>query len=284
MIYGLIAAVGWGLADFFGAVVGRRIGSLWTVIVAQTFTAIVATGIVLASGDPVRPVTTVLGAVALNAVFSATAYVTHYKALELGPVAVVSPIGATYALVGVVLAIVVLGERPNAAVLIGGIITIVGVMLTSTDLQKLRAGIRHRPPGLPWAIVSAVGFGVGGFLLAYLSRELGWIVGLWASRCAQLVGFLVVGLYRRDELRGHFPVGAWLAAAIGVGLADLLGVTAFSIGAHAGFVSIVLVASAVFPLIAVTLSIGYLGERPVPNQYVGVGLTVVGLLVLGLGA
>jgi len=284
VIYGLIAAVGWGLADFFGAVVGRRIGSLWTVIVAQTFTAIVATGIVLASGDPVRPVTTVLGAVALNAVFSATAYVTHYKALELGPVAVVSPIGATYALVGVVLAIVVLGERPNAAVLIGGIITIVGVMLTSTDLQKLRAGIRHRPPGLPWAIVSAVGFGVGGFLLAYLSRELGWIVGLWASRCAQLVGFLVVGLYRRDELRGHFPVGAWLAAAIGVGLADLLGVTAFSIGAHAGFVSIVLVASAVFPLIAVTLSIGYLGERPVPNQYVGVGLTVVGLLVLGLGA
>jgi len=284
VIYGLIAAVGWGLADFFGAVVGRRIGSLWTVIVAQTFTAIVATGIVLASGDPVRPVTTVLGAVALNAVFSATAYVTHYKALELGPVAVVSPIGATYALVGVVLAIVVLGERPNAAVLIGGIITIVGVMLTSTDLQKLRAGIRHRPPGLPWAIVSAVGFGVGGFLLAYLSRELGWIVGLWASRCAQLVGFLVVGLYRRDELRGHFPVGAWLAAAIGVGLADLLGVTAFSIGAHAGFVSIVLVASAVFPLIAVTLSIGYLGERPVPNQYVGVGLTVAGLLVLGLGA
>lgn len=284
MIYGLIAAVGWGLADFFGAVVGRRIGSLWTVIVAQTFTAIVATGIVLASGDPVRPVTTVLGAVALNAVFSATAYVTHYKALELGPVAVVSPIGATYALVGVVLAIVVLGERPNAAVLIGGIITIFGVMLTSTDLQKLRAGIRHRPPGLPWALVSAVGFGVGGFLLAYLARELGWVVGLWASRCAQLVGFLVVGLYRRDELRGHFPVGAWLAAAIGVGLADLLGVMAFSIGAHAGFVSIVLVASAVFPLIAVALSIGYLGERPVPNQYVGVGLTVVGLLVLGLGA
>jgi uncharacterized membrane protein len=54
--------------------------------------------------------------------------------------------------------------------------------------------------------------------------------------------------------------------------------------AHAGFVSIVLVASAVFPSIAVALSIGYLGERPVPNQYVGVGLTVLGLLVLGLGA
>ncbi|HTG47220.1 MAG TPA: EamA family transporter, partial [Actinomycetota bacterium] len=101
MIYGLVAAVGWGLADFFGAVVGRRIGSLWTVIVAQTFTALAATAIVLVTGDPISPVKTLLGAVVLNAIFSATAYVTHYKALELGPVAVVSPIGATYALVGV---------------------------------------------------------------------------------------------------------------------------------------------------------------------------------------
>ncbi|HTG46212.1 MAG TPA: EamA family transporter, partial [Actinomycetota bacterium] len=154
---------------------------------------------------------------------------------------------------------------------------------TSTDLQKLRAGIRHRPPGLPWALVSAVGFGIGGFLLAYLSRHLGWVVGLWASRCAQLVGFLVVGLAQRKDLRGRLPSRSGVAAAIGVGLADLLGVVALSIGAHAGFVTIVLVASAVFPLIAVALSIGFLGERPVANQYVGVGLTVLGLLVLGLG-
>ena len=44
----------------------------------------------------------------------------------------------------------------------------------------------------------------------------------------------------------------------------------------------VLVASAVFPLIAVALSVIYLGERPVANQYVGVALTATGLIVLGL--
>ena len=112
MIEGLLAALGWGCADFFGAVVGRRIGSLWTVIIAQGFAALVATAIVLFTGDSVRPVAALTGALALNAVFTATAYVTHYRALELGPVAVVSPVGATYALVGVVLAIVFLGERP----------------------------------------------------------------------------------------------------------------------------------------------------------------------------
>ena len=50
-------------------------------------------------------------------------------------------------------------------------------------------------------------------------------------------------------------------------LADLVGVIAYSYGASVGLVTIVLVASAVFPLIAVGLSVIYLGERPVVNQY-----------------
>jgi drug/metabolite transporter (DMT)-like permease len=282
VIEGLVAALGWGIADFLGAVTGRRIGSLWTVIIAQTFTALAATVIVLFTGDSVRPVATLVGALFLNAVFSASAYVTHYRALELGPVAVVSPIGATYALVGVVLAIAFLDERPSALTLIGGVITVIGVMLTSTDIRKLRAGTHGMPPGLPWAIASAIGFGVGGFYLAYLSRHLGWVVGLWASRCAQLAGIGVVALVQRRDLGARLPARAGIAAALGVGLADLIGVIGYSYGASVGLVTIVLVASAVFPLIAVALSVIYLGERPVANQYMGVALTATGLIVLGL--
>jgi drug/metabolite transporter (DMT)-like permease len=199
--------------------------------------------------------------------------------------AVVSPVGATYALVGVVLAVLVLGERPDAPIIVGGCITVVGVMLTSTDLKKLRAGTHTMPPGLPWAIVSAVGFGVGGLTLAKLSRELGWEVGLWSSRIGQLAVFLAFGAIRwRPELRGRFSLTPAVLAAITVGGADLIGVLGFSIGSEAGFVTPVLIASAVFPLIAVALSIAFLGERPVPNQIVGVVLTVIGLVIVGLGA
>jgi drug/metabolite transporter (DMT)-like permease len=282
VIEGLVAALGWGIADFLGAVTGRRIGSLWTVIIAQTFTALAATVIVLFTGDSVRPVATLVGVLFLNAVFSAAAYVTHYRALELGPVAVVSPIGATYALVGVVLAIAFLDERPSALTLTGGVITVIGVMLTSTDIRKLRAGTHGMPPGLPWAVASAIGFGVGGFYLAYLSRHLGWVVGLWASRCAQLAGIAAVALVQRRALGARLPARAGIAAALGVGVADLVGVIGYSYGASVGLVTIVLVASAVFPLIAVALSVIYLGERPVANQYVGVALTATGLIVLGL--
>ena len=69
----------------------------------------------------------------------------------------------------------------------------------------------------------------------------------------------------------------WIALA---GAADLLGVV-FAAGAEQGFVSIVLAASAVFPLIAVALSVVF-HERIVANQYVGIALVVSGLLLLGL--
>ncbi len=181
MIFGLFAATGWGLADYFAALAGRRMGSVATVIVGQSLCAIFMTVVLVATGTSIGVLSGLLGPLALNGVFTATAYATHYRALELGPVAVVSPIGASFAVIGIALAMVFLDERPTAVQLAGAGVTIVGVALVSTDLRALRAGIREHPPGLWWAIVSAVGFGVAAFLLGYVSREAGWVAGLWGS-------------------------------------------------------------------------------------------------------
>lgn len=282
MIFGLGAAVGWGLADFFGAMSGRRIGALSAVIAGQLLSAATMTAILLATGTSLAPLGENVGLLVVNGAMAAFAYATHYKALELGPVAVVSPIGAGYAVVGVALAIAVLGERPSALALVGAGVAIVGVALVSTDLKKLREGIEHHVPGLWWAVVAAVGFGVAGFLLGWVSQRAGWIPGLWGSRIAQVAFFAPLAIAFRGDLRRMRP-GAGLWIALLAGAADLLGVVTFSAGSERGFVSIVLAASAVFPLIAVVLSILVFGERVVANQIVGIVLVVGGLLLLGLG-
>ena len=282
MIFGLGAAVGWGLADFFGALSGRRIGALSAVIAGQLLSATAMTVVLLATGTSLRPLADDVGLLVLNGAFAAFAYATHYKALELGPVAVVSPIGAGYAVVGVALAIAILGERPSALSLVGAAIAVVGVALVSTDLKKLREGIEHHVPGLWWSIVAAIGFGVAGFLLGWISQRAGWIPGLWGSRVAQVVCYVPLVVVFRDELRRLRP-GAGLWIALLAGAADLLGVVMYSAGSERGFISIVLAASAVFPLIAVVLSILVFGERVVANQVVGIVLVVGGLLLLGLG-
>ena len=282
MIFGLAAAVGWGLADFFGALSGRRIGAIGAVISGQLLSAVFMTALLIVTGESLEPLRSNIWLLVLNGAVAAFAYTTHYKALELGPVAVVSPIGAAYAVVGVALAMLVLGERPSALALTGAGIAVVGVALVSTDLKKLRQGIQNHVPGLPWAVAAAIGFGVAGFLLGWISDRAGWIPGLWGSRVAQIAFYLpLVVVFRRELSRLRPGFGLWVALLAGV--ADLLGVVAFSAGSERGLNSIVLAASAVFPLIAVTLSVIVFHERIVANQVVGIVLTVGGLLLLGLG-
>jgi uncharacterized membrane protein len=285
VIYGLAAALGWGLADFFGAIAGRRIGSLPAVVIGQVLSMTCMVVLVLATGQDVSLVGGVLGLIALNGIFTALAYATHYRALELGPVAVVSPIGASYAVVGIALAMLIRDERPGAVALLGALVTVVGVALVSTDLRKLREGIRGHAPGASWAIVSAVGFGVAAFLLGTAAKELGWVLGLAASRVAQVTCYVPLVAVRRSAFA---RVPGLPGAAIGVGIAllagaaDLLGVTTYSAGAETGLLSIVLAASAIFPAVAVGLSIAFLHERLVTNQWVGVVLVLAGLLLLAL--
>jgi drug/metabolite transporter (DMT)-like permease len=282
VIFGLVAALGWGLADFFGALAGRRIGAIGTVISGQVLSAAFMTAVLLVTGESLEPLRPNVGLVVVNGAVAAFAYVTHYKALELGPVAVVSPIGAGYAVVGVTLAILILGERPSALALTGAGVAVIGVALVSTDLKKLREGIKHQVPGLWWSVAAAIGFGVAGFLLGWISQRAGWIPGLWGSRVAQVVFFVPLAMvFRREvsQLRPSF--GLWIALLAGA--ADVVGVVGYSIGSTHGFVSIVLAASAVFPLIAVALSIAVFKERMVANQYLGIVLVVGGLLLLGLG-
>jgi uncharacterized membrane protein len=282
VIFGLTAALGWGLADFFGALAGRRIGSIGAVMSGQLLSAVFMTVVLVATGTSVAPLGPDVWLVVLNGAAAAFAYLTHYKALELGPVAVVSPIGAGYALVGVALAMVILDERPSGLALLGAAIAVAGVTLVSTDLRKLRDGISNPLPGLPWAIAAAIGFGVAGFLLGWISDRAGWIAGLWGSRLAQIAFFLpLVVVFRNELARVRIGVGLWIALLAGA--ADILGVVAFSAGSVRGLNSIVLAASAVFPLIAVALSVVVFKERLVANQIVGVALVVGGLLLLGLG-
>ena len=282
MIFGLAAALGWGLADFFGALSGRRIGSIGAVMSGQLLSAAFMTVVLVATGTTLAPLGPDVWLVVLNGAAAAFAYVTHYKALELGPVAVVSPIGAGYAVVGVALAILILGERPTGLALIGAGIAVVGVALVSTDLKKLREGIANHLPGLPWAVAAAIGFGVAGFLLGWISDRAGWIAGLWGSRVAQIAFFVPLVVVFREELSRLRPgFGLWVALLAGA--ADILGVVTFSAGSERGLNSIVLASSAVFPLIAVTLSVIVFKERLVANQLVGVVLVVGGLLLLGLG-
>ena len=287
MIYGLLAAIGWGTTDFLAAVSGRRLGSLPALAVSQLVGIVLATALFLVNGQGVASLHGLVWFLIANGVIAMVAYSLHYRALELGPVAVVSPVGAGYAVVGFGLAVLLLpDETPGPVAILGGIVTIVGVFLVSANLPALRAGLHERPPGLWWAVGSAVGFGVAGFILGVIAKDSNdWIATLFTTRVVLVLAYIPLLVARRRTF--HKVAGATAiayVAAAAAGAFDLMGVASYSAGATRGFLSVVLAASAVFPAIAVALSVFFLKERLVVNQYVGIAVVIGGLLLLALGA
>jgi len=279
VIFGLAAAVAWGVADVGAAVVGRRMGSLPTVVIGQ----VVGLVVVAATYAVERPAWTAgtadIALLAANGAIAAVAYMALYRGLELGPIALVSPIVAAYAVPPVVLAIVLLDESLAGIVVAGIAVTVVGVVLTSTDLRGVEPEGASRA-GVPLAVISMLLFGLATFVLGREAQVLGWLPASAIGRGFSVAVLLLIVLGRRPRLRGGAMA---LGGAALVGLADIGGVALYSIGAERGLISIVTAASATFVIIPVAAGIAFLGERPAPNQLLGVGLVVVGLLMLGLG-
>lgn len=284
MIFGLGAAIGWGLADLFAAFSGRRIGAAATVVLAQVASGLVIGVIVLVSGEDLAGLGRVAGWLLPVAIVTAVAYLTLYRALELGPIALVSPLLASYAVFPVVLAVILLEESLGGVQLVGVAVTIGGAVLTSADIRAIRAGTREPVPALPWAVASTVLFGIAAYAVAWASQEAGWLPSLWLVRTSTAALFLLgaavaLAIGRRSRAPALGVRALLLCAALGV--VDLTGTMAYSRGAEVGLVSIVSAVSATYPLIPVFGGIALLGERPAPNQYVGVVLVIGGLMLLG---
>lgn len=216
-----------------------------------------------------------LGMGALGAVMLAALY----RALALGPIAIVSPVVAANAAVTVVLAVTLLGERLSTAQLGGIVATIAGIALASTDLRVVRETLGRPSLGVRLALLTMVGFGVLGFLLATVSRSYGtlpMVLLLRAGTTALLVAFAAA--------RGASALAPRVAlgAIVLIGVLDTGGNLAYGYGATLGYASIVATASSAYPLIPFILGVTVLRERIAPNQVAGVALLLAGLLILGL--
>src|ERR1700683_1122169 len=110
MIYGLIAAAGWGVSSVAAAQAARRVGTLAALLISQG-TGTVAVTFVLVAARPslAPPPSATMWGLAGAGFFSLLGWLTYYRALEHGPVGIVSGAAATYGGGPALLALLVLG-------------------------------------------------------------------------------------------------------------------------------------------------------------------------------
>ena len=211
-----------------------------------------------------------------------------YRAFALGPIAVISPIVASYAALSVIGIVIFLGERLTAGQIAAIAVTFVGVVTASADIREVRrslAGTSTSSTGMPLGIrlgiLATFGFGIWGVLVSAASKQYDPFALVLVWRLCGIAMITAVVLWRRPDL-APLRAGRAIALVTTVGILDTSANLLLMIGIASGFASFVMTGSGAYPLIPAVLAILVLRERLAPNQYVGVAVLIGGLIALGV--
>ncbi|MEV7445097.1 DMT family transporter [Streptomyces sp. NPDC091204] len=285
-LFALATAVLWGLADFGGGLLTRRIPALTVVVVSQIVAVLVLGAVVLGTGAWREAGPQLWFAVGAGLV-GPVAMLSFYKALALGPMGVVSPLGSLGVVVPVTAGLV-LGERPGLGQFAGIAVAVVGIVLAGGP--ELRgAPVQRRAVVL--TLVAAFGFGAVMALIAQASTTL---TGLFLALFVQRITNVAVGgaaLWAQSR-RGvpALPAGTgprilWglLPALAFVGLADVAANGTYSLAAQSGPVTLAAVLSSLYPVVTALAAFAVLKERLRGIQAAGAGLALAGTVLLAAG-
>jgi len=204
-----------------------------------------------------------------------------YEALALGPIAIVSPIGAAYVAVTVLLVVLFLGERLTPSQTVAITVTVIGIVMTGTDGRSLAAALSRPKRGVWLAVLAMLAFGGWAALMAYATRTHDGLAMILMQRLVSLlVTLAIVVALRRWPPASRLGIRT-IGIVLATGIFDTLANVFYVVGVQSGFASVVATGSGVYPIIPALLAITVLGERLAPNQYVGVVILLAGLVGLG---
>jgi drug/metabolite transporter (DMT)-like permease len=306
-VLGLAAAIAFAGADLLAAHVARRVGSLPALAgsLCVSGAAFVVLGVVTRLRLPADPAW-FFRMVMLGLLFAAS-YLTLFYALSVGPLSVVGPITAIYGPATVLLAVVLLGERPGllqmAAVPLAALGSILAAVINDPQGQRIRVV----GPGPVFAVIAVVSSAAVTVWLQDEVREGGWVqavivlrlTGLTLAWLALLAAWLrhargPMAAAREPRLEdrkrksspladallgprhaGFTPAVAALMGAIG--LCDAIGLSALAHGLQVAPAWLVGLVTSTSPVFVTLVALLVLGERLRRSQWAGVGLVALSM-------
>jgi len=232
---------------------------------------------------------------------AAIGYYSLYRGLELGPLAIVSPVTAADGAVGAVLAVLFLHEVLSLWQLAMLVLIFLGIIGASTNIIEVR-GIVHASGlaglakgGVRWGLLAMVTFGIMLFGIGLAAGKWGWFASiLWTRTFTTLTLFLLAALLR------YWPRHSYLAAvttpkekpvplqtfviglAVVVGFLETAGLLIYSFDTQLASTGIASAISSSWGIIPLLAGITIFRERPALFQVFGVMLVLRGLFLLAI--
>ena len=279
-LLGLIAALSWGLHDFFARFPSRAVGPIPTVLAVTVAGLIALSAWMLLAGDAPKVIWPQLLLVIVTGVFFTLATLALFAGLAAGPISIVAPIAGSYPALAMILA-VAQGARPSLAqwAAIGAVM--VGVAIVS------RSGGRYEDSGelAPGTLKTLLGLAfVASFCFAVALTAgqaavpvFGEIETIWRARCFGLITILVLYLWRTPG--AGVPLG-WLPLLGLMGCLDVIALGTITAAGNWPSPEFATVVSSAFGAITVVLARVFLKEEIAPVQAGGMVLIFGGVAVL----
>ena len=278
IVLGFATSLVYGFADFFGALASRKLKAVLVTAVSGCTGLLFLFAMTPFFGAAFTGDAVWVGVAA--GLFSAFAMSCLYASLAIGPISILSPLGAVIsALVPTVWALA--GGESFTPVKAGAIAAI----LIAVVLVAFVPGAEVRVPSAKGLLLGVgAGVGIGAVLislkLAPAESGLSTVIVMRAVSATLLSLFLLLGLLRGHgvgELRQPARVWAFMAIA---GVFDSSANVFFLLASRVGSLTVVSVLTALYPLGTIVLARVFLKERIANIQLVGVLLALASSAIL----
>jgi drug/metabolite transporter (DMT)-like permease len=291
ILLGLLTALAWGSSDFLARFASRRVGALRTTLYMQLVGLVLLTIFLpwiggwghLLDGSGWKPWAWGALAGALNAI----ATLSLYRSFELGKLAVVAPLSASYPALTVAIAVFT-GEHLTATRAAGIAFILAGIVVVARgEAQPHRvatspqaASQRKASNGITAALISAVGFGVLFWLLGNrVVPRVGFASTVWMIRLTSsaLTALVILVMKQPISVSRKDSVSIWL---LGMGLLDTGAFVLNNRGMQLEQVSVVSVLASLYGAVTVIFSTVVLRERMSRWQWLGIVAIFTGITLI----
>lgn len=281
ILLALFSAVAYGLSDFVGGLVSRRV-SAWPVAVVGQLSATICTAAValFVSGSPTG---TDFAWGVLAGVGSGLGTGFLYRGFASGRMSVVAPVSAVGAAVVPVVVGAFGGERLSLVVWAGILLALPGIWLVSSTADELPDGSRAPRASLAEGVLDGVLAGLGFGLLFAALGQVPEEAGLWPLTLAQAVSLPAVILLATALRAGWLPRRrhTWWALLAGPLGASATG--AFLLASQYGYLTVSGVLASLYPATTVLLAALVLKEHIHRAQGLGLGLCAAAIALVAGG-
>lgn len=293
-------ALFWGLADSLAALSARRMTTFQTTFISQVVGMLVLNILVIFM-HAFNPSITIglslanIGTGILTGTFAFVGYLSLYRALEIGPVAITCPLSSTSAGVTLALSMLILHERVIFPEGIALAAVILGIVLVSTRYQDILTLLRQRSSkffvskGILWAYLASLALGCMDFSIGARTPSAGWFPPVYWARMFSVLLLCLRAFYTARQ-QGPKSILALLhniislsqqrrglLLAIIAGVLESAGVSAFGLATQIMRPGVIATIGSNYAVVGVLFGVFVFRERLVANQLFGIGLVMCGL-------